>query len=88
MLAYYAFEELNLHRLGAAIPAYNHAALHLFKKLGFRQEACRREALALDGQRWDFNLFGLLRDEWQADAALQARKHNQEHVDLQAQDEV
>jgi RimJ/RimL family protein N-acetyltransferase len=65
MLLRYAFEELNLYRVGAGIAAYNLAALGLFRKFGFQQEVCRRESLALDGKRWDVHLFGLLRSEWQ-----------------------
>ena len=60
----YAFSELNLYRLTAAIPEYNPPALALFSKAGFSLEVCRRKALARDGRRWDACLYGLLADEW------------------------
>jgi RimJ/RimL family protein N-acetyltransferase len=64
MLLYYAFVELNLYRLTANIPAYNHPALALFKGFGFREEVRRRQALDRDCRYWDLLHFGLLADEW------------------------
>jgi RimJ/RimL family protein N-acetyltransferase len=61
----YAFEELNLHRLGAEAAAYNAGALRLLEKAGFQVEVRRREALYRDGRRWDELWLGLLREEWQ-----------------------
>lgn len=61
----YAFGELNLFRLGATIPEYNLAALHLFEKAGFMNEARQREALHREGRRWDIIRLGLLRAEWE-----------------------
>jgi RimJ/RimL family protein N-acetyltransferase len=66
LLAHFAFAELNLYRLSAAVPEYNPAALHLFEKAGFSREVCRRQALNRDGRTWDMILFGLLQAEWQA----------------------
>jgi RimJ/RimL family protein N-acetyltransferase len=59
----FAFDELNLYRLTASIPEYNHRALRLFQSAGFVQETCLRQALMRDGQRWDLLTLGLLRDE-------------------------
>ncbi len=64
LLLRYAFGELNLYRLSAVVPEYNPAALHLFEKLGFQREVCRRQALYRDARRWDLHILGLLRDEW------------------------
>ena len=66
MLTRYAFNEINLHRISAAIPEYHHSALRFFQKSGFSQEVCRRQAIARDGRRWDLYLYGLLREEWLA----------------------
>lgn len=66
MLLRFAFAELNLHRVSAAVPEYNEGALALFRKLGFVQEVCRRKALERDGRRWDLYIFGLLSNEWQS----------------------
>lgn len=62
----YAFEEANLHRLGAVIPEYNRAAMHLFTKFGFVEEARRRKAIYRDGKTWDLIHTGILRTEWEA----------------------
>ena len=66
MLLRFAFAELNLFRVSAMVPEYNEAAIALLEKFGFVQEVCRRKALERDGRRWDFYVFGLLRDEWQS----------------------
>ena len=68
MLLRFAFAELNLFRLSAIVPEYNKGAIALLKKFGFVQEVCRRKSLERDGRRWDLYVFGLLRDEWQAQA--------------------
>ena len=65
MLLRFAFAELNLFRVTAAVPEYNEGARSLVRKLRFTQEVCRRSALERDGRRWDLYVFGLLRDEWQ-----------------------
>lgn len=65
MLLRFAFAELNLFRVSAAVPEYNEAALALLKKFGFTEEVRRREAVERDGRRWDLLIFGLLNDEWQ-----------------------
>jgi len=66
LLLYYAFSELNLYRLSALIPAYNFAALNLFRAYGFSEEVRRRQALERDCQTWDLLHYGLLADEWKA----------------------
>lgn len=63
LLMQYAFDELNLFRLSGSIPEYNLAALHLFEKAGFVEEARRREAVNRDGRRWGLIHMGLLREE-------------------------
>ena len=60
----YAFRELNLFRLSASIPGYNQAALTMFQKAGFHEEARQREAYHLAGKRWDGIYMGLLSEEW------------------------
>lgn len=60
----YAFHELNLYRLTAAVGGYNPRAVQFAERFGFQVEARRREALFYAGQRWDMVMLGLLRDEW------------------------
>jgi RimJ/RimL family protein N-acetyltransferase len=74
MLLRFAFAELNLFRLTAAVPEYNEGAIALLHKFGFVQEICRRKALERDGRRWDLYIFGLLREEWQEQARSRAEE--------------
>lgn len=62
----FAFTELNLFRVSAALAEYNTGALRLFQKFGFIEETRRREALYRDDRRWDLMCYGLLRAEWLA----------------------
>lgn len=66
LLAHYAFGELNLYRLSAAVPEYNQAALKFFSKAGFTTEVCLRQAINRDGRTWDLLHLGLLLVEWQS----------------------
>jgi RimJ/RimL family protein N-acetyltransferase len=59
-----AFEELDLHRVTAVIPAYNECAIRLARKFRFVEESRRRKALYHSGEFWDIIGFGLLKDEW------------------------
>jgi RimJ/RimL family protein N-acetyltransferase len=74
MLLRYAFDELNLHRLSANVPAHNEAAIALFHKAGFTQEVVRREALHRDGRYWDLLTYGLLAPHWRTSRGVQAMK--------------
>ncbi len=65
MILRYAFDELNLHRLGVDTFAYNTGALRFLERHGFVVEVRRRQALNRDGRRWDALMLGLLRDEWE-----------------------
>lgn len=63
LLLNYAFDELNLHRVAARGASYNTGALRFFQRHGFVEEVRNREAVFRDGQRWDWVLLGLLREE-------------------------
>lgn len=60
----YAFQELNLYRVGLDVIATNTRALHTYEKLGFQREGRVRGAVLRDGQRTDRIYMGILRDEW------------------------
>lgn len=64
----YAFDELNLHRVGLTVFSYNLRAIALYEKLGFTYEGAQREFLHRGGQRHDMLTYGLLRREWEARA--------------------
>lgn len=61
----FAFHELNLYRVQLSVFDYNKRAMALYEKLGFKQEGRFREFLERDGKRYDMNLYGLLRHEWE-----------------------
>lgn len=69
LLLRFAFAELNLFRVSALVPEYNEGAARLFQKFGFVEEIRRRKALNRDGSLWDLMAFGLLRSEWESQAA-------------------
>lgn len=64
LLLQFAFDELNLHRVGLTVYDYNKRAIALYEKLGFRREGTFREFMQRDGKRCDMYLYGLLRREW------------------------
>lgn len=64
MLLRFAFNELNLYRLTAVVPAYNEGAMRLFQKFNFTEEVRRRKAIQRDAEVWDLVSFGLLNAEW------------------------
>ena len=64
LLLRYAFDELDLFRVTAVVPAFNEGALRLLQKFDFMDEARRRDALYYDGKFWDVIGFGLLNTEW------------------------
>lgn len=66
MVLRYAFNELNLHRLGAVVFAYNAGGLHFLERSGFVVEVRRRQAIKRGGRRWDVLVLGQLREEWMA----------------------
>ena len=59
----FAFDELSLYRLSAAISEDNTAALKLFQNEGFVEEIRQRERIHRDGRRWDLIYVGLLQEE-------------------------
>ncbi len=77
----YAFEQLKLHRLELAVFAFNTRAIHVYEKLGFRQEGRRRDVLFWDGAYHDSIDMSILEHEYRQ---LQAIK---EHDSLPASDD-
>jgi RimJ/RimL family protein N-acetyltransferase len=62
----YAFEELNLERVGLDVIATNERAIHAYEKAGFKREGAMRGAVLRDGRRVDRIIMGILLDEWEA----------------------
>lgn len=60
----YAFVSLNLRKITLGVVATNHAAIHLYEKLGFAQEALYKEHWYKDGAYHDIVRMGLLKKLW------------------------
>jgi RimJ/RimL family protein N-acetyltransferase len=60
----YGFQQLNLHRISSSAFAFNERSIRLHKKVGFKEEGRRREAIFKNGQFHDLVMFGILRGEW------------------------
>lgn len=64
LLLWFAFAELNLHRVQLTVFADNERAIRLYEGLGFRREGAFREFVQRDAARQDMLLYGLLASEW------------------------
>jgi RimJ/RimL family protein N-acetyltransferase len=60
----YAFNELNLYRVGLDVIGNNVQAIRAYEKVGFRREGALRRAVKRDGVRHDRILMGILPEEW------------------------
>lgn len=63
----YAFRELNLLKMRAAVFEPNRPSRRMMEKLGFTREGVHRKEMYIDGERYDTYHFGLLREEWDAE---------------------
>jgi RimJ/RimL family protein N-acetyltransferase len=62
----YAFNELNLYRVGLDVIASNSRAVRAYEKSGFRREGAMRSSIYRDGVRNDRIIMGILRPEWES----------------------
>lgn len=60
------FDGWGVHRVGVRVEEDNARALALYRRLGFQDEGCLRQAAFRDGRHADILLFGLLATEWAA----------------------
>lgn len=75
LITLYAVENLGIRRIEAKAYAYNQLSRNALVRNGFKLEGALRQACFHDGQYWDILIFGILKDEMDA----QRRKH---HVSL------
>ena len=59
-----------LERIELEVFASNTRAVALYRRCGFREEGCRRDARKIDGAYDDILLLGMLRAEWRQSAAI------------------
>jgi RimJ/RimL family protein N-acetyltransferase len=66
LIAYYGVDALGLRRIEAKVYAYNVLSMNSLRRNGFRQEGVLRQA-GFDGERyWDLVIFGILKEEIEA----------------------
>ena len=63
----YCFDELQLNRIESVWLADNHASAALHKKVGFKQEGTKRQAIFCDGRYHDMCIGSILVDEYRSD---------------------
>jgi len=80
LLVDYLFTHLNLHRVQAQINPDNVPERRILEKLGFRLEGVRRRCWYAFGCWWDRAVYGLLRDEWQAEKDFGTVGGRQDHA--------
>lgn len=67
----FAFEELNLHRLGLDVYSFNPRAEKVYLKAGFKREGVLKDSI-MDGDKYaDDILMAILEDEWKAIKKIQ-----------------
>lgn len=66
VLTTYAFTELGLHRISAAIGPENTASIAVLEKLGFTREGLLRDHVFTNGAWRDSVLYSVLEHEWQS----------------------
>jgi RimJ/RimL family protein N-acetyltransferase len=65
LLLGYAFERLDLHRVGLEVFDFNPRARHVYEKVGFVHEGTRRHALRFDDEWVDAHDMSILAHEWE-----------------------
>lgn len=63
LLAEYAFEALDLHRVEIHVCTENHLSRHVAERLGFKMEGVLRQVQRLRGEYHDHAVYSMLRDE-------------------------
>lgn len=66
ILLRFAFQEMNLNRVGLEVMSYNTRAIATYERLGFQHEGRQREMVFRDGVYYDILLMSILHREWQA----------------------
>ncbi|GGB59397.1 acetyltransferase [Lentibacillus populi] len=64
LLLNYVFYEMNLHRVSLKVFSFNDRAIHLYTKMGFKQEGNSRQSLFREGEWYDIIHMGLLQNEY------------------------
>lgn len=63
-LVYIAFQEVNARKVSLVVYGMNQPGIHLYEKMGFKEEGRRLEEVYRDGSYWDVIAMGLFRKDW------------------------
>jgi RimJ/RimL family protein N-acetyltransferase len=63
LICEYGFFFRSLHGIKVAVNGYNHRAVRIYERLGFKLVGRLRDAIAMNGPRYDQVLMDLLRHE-------------------------
>jgi RimJ/RimL family protein N-acetyltransferase len=68
LLLGYAFDSLDLHRVGLRVLEYNVRAIRAYEKCGFVREGIERESASVDGRWYSDIMMGILASEYRSGA--------------------
>lgn len=60
----FGFKQAKLHRISLGVFDFNPRAIHVYEKIGFKQEGILRDALLWDGEFHNEIMMSILEDEW------------------------
>jgi [ribosomal protein S5]-alanine N-acetyltransferase len=61
----YCFNDLEMHRVGSEVYAFNEPSIRMCERNGFTREGTARQAIFKDGVFKDVHYYSLLREEWE-----------------------
>ena len=64
LLLEFAFNQLNLNRIEIRVFSFNEQGIRCYKKCGFIEEGCLRQAVYIDGEYHDIIILSVLREEF------------------------
>lgn len=64
LLLNYAFNTLNLRRIGSSLFEFNERSYKYSLKCGYKEEGRRRKRYFVDGKYWDEILLAVFREDW------------------------
>jgi RimJ/RimL family protein N-acetyltransferase len=64
VLVNYAFQEMNMHRVGLVVGAFNTPAIQTYERVGFKHEGAMRDFVYRAGKHHDMLHMSILDHEW------------------------